>query len=65
MKSVCSGHPDCPCTAGYYVGGGQWLCWLHALRELPLSVYQVLELQAMPRRLETLDEAFEDTRIES
>jgi hypothetical protein len=28
---VCHGHPECPMTAGYYIGGGMWICWLHAL----------------------------------
>jgi len=21
----------CPMTMGYYIGGGQYICWLHAL----------------------------------
>ena len=31
VLSRCFGHPDCPMTAGYYLGAGQWICWLHAL----------------------------------
>ena len=23
--------PDCPMTLVMYIGGGQWICWLHAL----------------------------------
>jgi hypothetical protein len=30
-NSACYGHPDCPMTAGYYLGAGMWICWLHAL----------------------------------
>lgn len=30
--SRCFGHPDCPMTAGYHIGGGYYICWLHILR---------------------------------
>lgn len=29
--SRCHDHADCPNTAGYYFGGGIWICWLHVL----------------------------------
>jgi hypothetical protein len=29
--SRCHRHPECPNTAGYYFGGGIWICWLHTL----------------------------------
>lgn len=27
----CIADANCPMTAGYYIGGGQYICWLHAL----------------------------------
>jgi|SRR5581483_352871 len=27
----CIADKNCPMTAGYYIGGGQYICWLHAM----------------------------------
>ena len=32
LEGPCIVQP-CFCTAGYYIGAGQWICWLHALQE--------------------------------
>lgn len=29
-EPVCVNAP-CPMTMGYYMGGGQYICWLHAM----------------------------------
>jgi len=39
----------CPMTAGYYIGGGLWVCWLHAV--FSSSVYIAIKgkkMQAFP-----------------
>lgn len=54
--SRCFGHPECPMTAGYYIGGGHWLCWLHTLF-LPggAKIIAAQTLVAMP----TVEQAIE------
>lgn len=49
MKSVCHVDENCPMTAGYYIGGGMWICWLHALKHLPFSVVAMLKCVALPK----------------
>jgi hypothetical protein len=31
-KRDCIADKDCPMTAGYYIGGGRFICWLHAMK---------------------------------
>jgi hypothetical protein len=52
VTSACEGHPDFPMTAGYYLGGGMWICWLHALYSPSLMMVIAKtgqQMQALPR----------------
>lgn len=31
IEPRCIADKNCPMTAGYYIGGGQYICWLHAM----------------------------------
>jgi len=44
----CCWSSDCPMTAGYYIGAGLWVCWLHAIFYLPPAIIQLQPLRAMP-----------------
>lgn len=47
----CIADEDCPMTAGYYVGGGQYICWLHAMK-VPgmMKAVEGQEMAALPER---------------
>jgi hypothetical protein len=52
-RNRCTGHPGCPMTAGYYIGGGQWICWFHALCDR--VIWEVIvrtkqQMQALPQQ---------------
>ena len=47
----CIADEKCPMTMGYYIGGGRYICWLHALVNAPiLAALQDQQLVAIEKR---------------
>lgn len=66
VRGTCVADSRCILTAGYYIGGGQWICWLHAL--LSPAVDKAIQqtgqpLQALPKE-KTVKEKLTDYRIQ-
>ena len=49
--SRCFTNPECIMTAGYYIGGGMWICWWHAMRDgfLDAIMRTGQRMNALPR----------------
>jgi hypothetical protein len=48
---VCHEHEHCMMTAGYYIGGGMYICWVAALK-MPPEIFANQQLVGLHRTAE-------------